>query len=102
MLRLWKYLICCSLLALTMSLSAQESDSIIIHNVNEENNVIYEIPDFVPTFPGGEKALKKFLSDNIKHPDDGIYAEGTCLNGLLSGARQRCTSKIYYPREVQL
>lgn len=42
----------------------------------EEDETIYEIPEFVPEFPGGQEALLKFLSDNLKHPNDSTYAEG--------------------------
>lgn len=35
---------------------------------------IYEIVDTPPTYPGGDAALLKFISDNIKYPEDAMKA----------------------------
>ena len=46
-----------------------------------------ELPDFVdpPTFPGGKAALSKYLSDNIKYPEEALKANitGRVLVGFI-------------------
>ena len=52
-------------------------------NVNEKIEMdkegVYTRADIMPSFPGGEKALSKYLEDNLKYPDAAIEegVEGT-------------------------
>ncbi len=36
--------------------------------VEEEDNQVLEVVEQMPTFPGGQKALLQYISDNIKYP----------------------------------
>ncbi|MFC0876523.1 energy transducer TonB [Saccharicrinis sp. FJH2] len=47
-----------------------EVDFVDINTEDEEidENVVFQIVEKMPSFPGGEAAMMKFLSDNIKYP----------------------------------
>ncbi|MFB6342695.1 energy transducer TonB [Saccharicrinis sp. FJH62] len=47
-----------------------EVDFVNIDTEDEEidENVVFQIVEKMPSFPGGEAAMMKFLSDNIKYP----------------------------------
>ncbi|MFB6316943.1 energy transducer TonB [Saccharicrinis sp. FJH54] len=47
-----------------------EVDFVDIDTEDEEidENVVFQIVEKMPSFPGGEAAMMKFLSDNIKYP----------------------------------
>jgi len=36
----------------------------------KDTSRVYEIVEVMPQFPGGEQALMRFISENIKYPDD--------------------------------
>jgi len=38
------------------------------------NDPVFDVVEVMPQFPGGEKALMKFLGDNIHYPDDALKA----------------------------
>lgn len=48
----------------------------------EEDNVIFQVVETMPSFPGGDAALFKFLNDNIKYPviaqENGIQGRVIC------------------------
>jgi periplasmic protein TonB len=50
--------------------------------VEEEDNVIFQVVEKNPTFPGGDAALFKFLGDNVKYPviaqENGIQGRVIC------------------------
>lgn len=50
--------------------------------VEEEDNVVFQVVETMPTFPGGDQALFKFLSDNIRYPviaqENGIQGRVIC------------------------
>lgn len=50
--------------------------------VEEEDNVVFQVVETMPGFPGGDAALFKFLNDNIKYPviaqENGIHGRVIC------------------------
>ncbi len=46
----------------------------------EESDVIFMVVETSPSFPGGEQALFKYLSDNIKYP---VIAQETGIQGRV-------------------
>lgn len=54
------------LLALPAVLLSQHTDKIQQDTVKEE--MIYDMPEIMPEFPGGADALDEFLKNNIKYP----------------------------------
>ncbi len=50
--------------------------------VEEEDNVIFQVVETMPSFPGGDQALFKFLGDNIRYPviaqENGIQGRVIC------------------------
>lgn len=52
------------------------------HSEQSEDKTIYEKVDKVPEFPGGQQALFKYLSENIKYPlvakENGIQGRVIC------------------------
>ncbi len=50
--------------------------------VEEEDNVVFQVVETMPSFPGGDAALFKFLNDNIKYPviaqENGIQGRVIC------------------------
>ena len=50
--------------------------------VEEDDQVIFQVVETMPTFPGGDQALFKFLSDNIRYPviaqENGIQGRVIC------------------------
>ena len=58
------------LAALTMGAVAQSADSIRVKNDTTETKKIFsEIAETFPKYPGGEKALMRFLEKNVQYPD---------------------------------
>ncbi len=50
--------------------------------VEEEDNVVFQVVETMPSFPGGDAALFKFLNDNVKYPviaqENGIQGRVIC------------------------
>lgn len=50
--------------------------------VEEEDGVIFQVVETMPSFPGGDAALFKYLSDNVKYPviaqENGIQGRVIC------------------------
>lgn len=50
--------------------------------VEEEDNVVFQVVERMPSFPGGDAALFKFLNDNVKYPviaqENGIQGRVIC------------------------
>ena len=50
--------------------------------VEEEDNVVFQVVETMPSFPGGDAALFKFLSNNVKYPaiaqENGIQGRVIC------------------------
>lgn len=48
----------------------------------EEDQVVFQVVESMPTFPGGDAALFKYLSDNVKYPviaqENGIQGRVIC------------------------
>jgi protein TonB len=48
----------------------------------EEDNVVFQVVETMPSFPGGDAALFKFLNDNVKYPviaqENGIQGRVIC------------------------
>ena len=57
-------------------INAQENNT----NTNQENDSVVRFPDVKAQFPGGDKALYKWLSDNINYP---IKAVEQCIQGKV-------------------
>jgi len=50
--------------------------------VEEEDNVVFQVVETMPSFPGGDQALFKFLGENVKYPviaqENGIQGRVIC------------------------
>ncbi|MDD3077711.1 MAG: energy transducer TonB [Paludibacter sp.] len=50
--------------------------------VEEEDNVVFQVVEKMPSFPGGDAALFKYLNDNVKYPviaqENGIQGRVIC------------------------
>ncbi len=50
--------------------------------IEEEDNVVFQVVETMPSFPGGDQALFKFLGDNVKYPviaqENGIQGRVIC------------------------
>lgn len=50
--------------------------------VEEDDNVVFQVVEKMPSFPGGDAALFKFLSDNVKYPviaqENGVQGRVIC------------------------
>ncbi len=50
--------------------------------VEEEDNVVFQVVETMPSFPGGDMAMMKYMSDNIKYPviaqENGIQGRVIC------------------------
>jgi protein TonB len=50
--------------------------------VEEEDNVVFQVVETMPAFPGGDQALFKFLGENVKYPviaqENGIQGRVIC------------------------
>ncbi|MDO9154217.1 MAG: energy transducer TonB [Paludibacter sp.] len=50
--------------------------------IEEEDNVVFQVVETMPSFPGGDAALFKFLNDNVKYPviaqENGIQGRVIC------------------------
>ncbi len=50
--------------------------------IEEDENVVFQVVETMPSFPGGDAALFKFLNDNIKYPviaqENGIQGRVIC------------------------
>ena len=49
-------------------------------NYEEEENVVFVVVESMPAFPGGDAALMKYLSDNIKYP---VIAQESGIQGRV-------------------
>jgi TonB family protein len=57
----------------------------VIFEITSENqmakdtthSIIADFAEVEPQFPGGEEAMKKFISENLKYPTDGTHTTGT-------------------------
>ena len=47
-----------------------------------EENVVFKVVETMPSFPGGDAALMKFISDNVRYPaiaqENGIQGRAIC------------------------
>ncbi len=48
--------------------------------VEEEDNVVFQVVEKMPSFPGGDAALMKYLSDNVKYP---VIAQENGVSGRV-------------------
>jgi len=50
--------------------------------VEEDDNVVFQVVETMPLFPGGESAMMKYMGDNIKYPviaqENGIQGRVIC------------------------
>lgn len=50
--------------------------------VEEEDNVVFQVVEKMPSFPGGDAALFKYLGDNVKYPviaqENGVQGRVIC------------------------
>jgi periplasmic protein TonB len=50
--------------------------------IEEEDNVVFQVVETMPSFPGGDASLFKFLGDNVKYPviaqENGIQGRVIC------------------------
>ncbi len=50
--------------------------------IEEEDNVVFQVVETMPLFPGGESAMMKFMGENIKYPviaqENGIQGRVIC------------------------
>lgn len=50
--------------------------------IEEEDNVVFQVVETMPSFPGGDQALFKFLGENVKYPviaqENGIQGRVIC------------------------
>lgn len=44
----------------------------VVARPKAEDNTIYESADHMPTFPGGAKALRQFIDDNLQYPEEAL------------------------------
>lgn len=55
---------------------------VAVAQVEEEDNVIFQVVETQPSFPGGDQALFKFLGENVKYPviaqENGIQGRVIC------------------------
>lgn len=63
-------------------ISAPVSSATGTGNYEEEENVVFQVVETMPSFPGGDADLFKFLSDNVKYPviaqENGIQGRVIC------------------------
>ena len=63
-----------------VTISAPVTTSSVV--VEEEDNVVFQVVEKMPSFPGGDAELFKFLSNNIKYPviaqENGIQGRVIC------------------------
>lgn len=61
---------------------AEEKDILAAWEAADKEDVVYKIVEQMPEFPGGEKALRAFLTENVKYPsiakENGIYGRVVC------------------------
>lgn len=67
------------------SLAAQEAEKKVLLAAQEaadKEDVVFLVVEQMPEFPGGEKALRAFLTENVKYPsiakENGIYGRVIC------------------------
>ncbi|MBQ6039068.1 MAG: M56 family metallopeptidase [Bacteroidaceae bacterium] len=53
----------------------EENFTLLDANVQLPQDSIYEIVEVMPIFPGGEAGMMKYLSDNIKYPEEAMKAD---------------------------
>ncbi|MDD3320110.1 MAG: energy transducer TonB [Paludibacter sp.] len=69
--------------------SEDEKDKVVVVNapvaprvVEEDDNVVFQVVETMPLFPGGEAAMMKYMGDNIKYPviaqENGIQGRVIC------------------------
>ena len=52
----------------------------------ENGHVHLGVPEYMPSFPGGETALKDYISDHLKYPPLAVEGDITSLQGRVSDA----------------
>lgn len=61
---------------------AEKKDILAAWEAADKEDVVYKIVEQMPEFPGGEKALRAFLTENVKYPsiakENGIYGRVIC------------------------
>ena len=68
----------------TMMMAASEKATAAIGNSNMDAQGYYNSVEVLPTYPGGQAALDKFINDNVTYPDKAIdnNKEGTVIVGF--------------------
>ena len=92
------------------SLAAKEAEEkalLAAQEAADKEDVVFLVVEQMPEFPGGEKALRAFLAENVKYPkiakENGIYGRVICQfivekDGSISdvkAARFRWTEKLF-------
>jgi len=81
------------MLVAPIAVSAQ-SDA---ESVNQTEEQVFTAVEQMPLFPGGEKALYQFISENIKYPEDAIQSESegvVFVNFIISTTGKVTQSKV--------
>ena len=68
----------------TMMMAASEKATATTGNSNMDAQGYYNSVEVLPTYPGGQAALDKFINDNVTYPDKAIdnNKEGTVIVGF--------------------
>ncbi len=75
---------------------AEKKDILAAWEAADKEDVVYKVVEQMPEFPGGEKALRAFLTENVKYPsiakENGIYGRVICQfivekDGSISNVR---------------
>lgn len=95
------------------SLAAKEAEKKVLLAAQEaadKEDVVYKVVEQMPEFPGGEKALRAFLTENVKYPsiakENGIYGRVVCQfivekDGSISDVRAvKSSGEISLDREA--
>lgn len=57
-------------------LTAQQTQQAQATKGSPQDDVVYDKPDVLPQFPGGEVAMMKFLMENLQYPESEMKREG--------------------------
>jgi periplasmic protein TonB len=62
-----------------------QSDSVPEKLSNVTDTTIYDMPDQMPVFPGGEAQMMKYIQKNVEYPPDAKAAHitGTCYASFI-------------------
>ena len=89
---------------------AEKKDILAAWEAADKEDVVYKVVEQMPEFPGGEKALRAFLTENVKYPsiakENGIYGRVICQfivekDGSISNVRAaKSSGEISLDREA--